>query len=499
MVHNILPAAKPPVQPFADGLSALYNVVFEFFAAGFEFTLVAEHKILQIYRKACEHKVNCALHEERAEQRTHHFEIGPRGVQVDERRTSECRWEDVREVLPECREGRRGPAESGKENAHRAHEQEEDEGGFTPCHKGAPCHAEQHADTHEDTQQQKYVPVTAPLGEAEHRRDDAGDVDAYNHEQQPVHRTASEHDSHHSPSRKALRERGKAAVLLAHGSHAHAHAVEHDLLYYQHEDCGNKEDAVGEGRVVGVDVLVGDGIYRLVGLRIGQSVKGISVYLNLVHLVQHHEVAAHQQVLVVEEAAHVGVDAEGGGLVVGEAVAEVRREVNYTVDFALLEEFAGLRHVGTMICDADFARGVHLPYHAPGVAAGGIVHHRDGGFLQDSVLVNYVVEYRVEESGDNENDHHSPVVEDLPEFLVEDVHHIRKPISYVSLVHKLVPFVVEIFIGMMQTPVHQEGQEEEDQQPYCQRVPLSESGSEDAHLHIHLVVVAQRIHHRKAP
>ncbi|MBQ5534233.1 MAG: 1-deoxy-D-xylulose-5-phosphate synthase, partial [Lachnospiraceae bacterium] len=156
--------------------------------------------------------------------------------------------------------------------------------------------------------QEEDILETAPLRETEHRRHDAAHVNADDHEKQPVNGSSSEDHTAYALSRQGIRQGGEAAVLLAHRPYGHAHAIEHHLLDDQHQDGRYQENAVGEGPVVGIDILVQDGVYGSIGLLVREPVQGQTLDLDPVDFMQHHKLGAHEEVLVVEEAAHVGVN-----------------------------------------------------------------------------------------------------------------------------------------------------------------------------------------------
>ena len=258
------------------------------------------------------------------------------------------------------------------------------------------------------------------MREAEHSRHDTAHIDADDHKNQPVNGAPSENHTAHAPSRQDIRQGGEATVLLAHRPYGHTHTIEHHLLYYQHQDGRNQEDAVGEGPVVGIDILVPDGVHGSISLLVRESIQGQALNLNPVNLIQHHELGPHQEVLVVEEAAHIGVDTEGRRFLRCQAVAEVGRKIHDSVHLALLQEGFRFLYVGTPPGDIHFPRRIHLPDHLPAFAAGSVIDHGDGRFFKDAVLVHEIVQDRVQESGDDENDHHTAVIEDVPQFQVED-------------------------------------------------------------------------------
>ena len=167
------------------------------------------------------------------------------------------------------------------------------------------------------------------------------------------------------------------------------------LLDNQQENGRNQEDAVRESPVVRIDVFVADCIDGSVRLRIRKPVQAHPLHLDGIDLMQHHELGTHQEILVVEETAHIGIDAEGCRFPGGQTVAEFWREINDPVHFPLPEEILRLFHVRASEGDVDLPCRIHLADHPPGIGAGRVIDHGNGCFLQNPVLVHEIVQDRV--------------------------------------------------------------------------------------------------------
>jgi len=120
----------------------------------------------------------------------------------------------------------------------------------------------------------------------------------------------------------------KTTVFLPRRPCKHRGAIEHHLLDNQHQYCGYQKDIVRKGPVVGQILLV---VYRLLDLHAPD-------------LVEHHELTAHQQVLVVEETAHIGIYRQFCGSAGREDITEIGGKIYYSVDRPVLHQPYRLVH-----------------------------------------------------------------------------------------------------------------------------------------------------------
>ena len=66
--------------------------------------------------------------------------------------------------------------------------------------------------------------------------------------------------------------------------------------------------------------------------------------LNLMHLVQHHQVGGDGHVLVIEERGHIGIGGKGGLLSQRQTAVKVGGNVQDAVHLLLFHQFLGLGH-----------------------------------------------------------------------------------------------------------------------------------------------------------
>ena len=252
-------------------------------------------------------------------------------------------------------------------------------------------------------------------------------------------------------------KKGETVVLLALRSRQHRHSVEHGLLHHHQQSRRQKEDGVGECAVVRIVLLVGDCRHQLHALLLGEARRRIPLNLYLPDFVQHHEVAAHHQILVVEEATHVGVNRQGGGLHPSQPLAEIFRKIDDAVHFPLLEKPFGFRHRGAPVGNLQLTRRVHLTDVAAAFGTVGIIDYRNRNVLQHTVFVHQVVKQRVAQRPDGEDDEHTAIVDNQLPLVAADSPEVLQPLLdkgrySVELVHSSLFFrVIHIDVGIFQS------------------------------------------------
>ena len=149
---------------------------------------------------------------------------------------------------------------------------------------------------------------------------------------------------------------------------------------------------------------------------------------------EHHEVSGNHRILVVQEAAHVGVKGKLGSLVPGQLFTEILWEINYPVDLPFLHEFLGFRHVDAFGSNFDFSGCIDLTDETAAVWACRFINHCNWGLGKDSVEVDHVVKKWISQSRHEEDKQDSSVGEDVLEFVAEYVPPVAEPCLYVSFV-----------------------------------------------------------------
>ena len=80
-----------------------------------------------------------------------------------------------------------------------------------------------------------------------------------------------------------------------------------------------------------------------------------------------------------------------------------------------------------MILYPALSSGIDFPREAAACGAVRIVHNRDRRLVEDSVQVHEVVQNRVGETGEEEDDHYTGVSENLSQFMREYSPEVLKP------------------------------------------------------------------------
>ena len=83
------------------------------------------------------------------------------------------------------------------------------------------------------------------------------------------------------------------------------------------------------------------------------------------HRAEHHLVGPHSQILVVKEAAHVGISGHCSLLHLRESVVEIFRNHHDALHLPLLQKLFRLGHFRARECDGELPRGVKVPDELP--------------------------------------------------------------------------------------------------------------------------------------
>ena len=271
-------------------------------------------------------------------------------------------------------------------------------------HEAAECETERHACDDEQEYQHEHVAKHSPLRHTEHHR----------HQKQPVYGYPDVNQGIcSSPSDQGTVVRRPA---FPHGAVHHADAVEHGLLHHENQGCGEEEYQEGHIGVERYLLLDRDGVDHLLYALVRHTLGGIAGRFDLSHLIEHHVIDGHSQVLVVKEAGHVGVGGYCRLLQTCQAVAVVLREEDHAVHLALLHQFFGLLHGGALVGYLHLAGSVHLAHETSAVLALAEIDHGHRHVVNRALAVHEPVHQRVYQSAEQEDDRHIRVGEYSFEF-----------------------------------------------------------------------------------
>ena len=200
----------------------------------------------------------------------------------------------------------------------------------------------------------------------------------------------------------------------------HADADEHRLLDDDHDDRRHDEGSVTEVRVEEVVRLVDDGLRR--GLRLRDVGPLGDQPLELDHGAglpdRGHELLEYLP--VHEEVARVAVDRHDGLLTAVEFLGVIRRDVDHAVDLAVVEEPAGLLHVGGLVGHIGVRTRVEGLDQAAARRRAALVHHADGDVAQHLRPVGQRIGRGVDQQRKDENQHDAAVGEDRAVLVAHD-------------------------------------------------------------------------------
>ena len=215
-------------------------------------------------------------------------------------------------------------------------------------------------------------------------------------------------------------------------SRQHGRAVEHGLLYDKHQCCRNKEEPVCESSVVWDVLFIRHCLYQLDSTLAAYAHGRETLYLYVVHLTEHYVIDCHQQILVVEETAHVRIGGDTGLSPAGDGVSVVLREKHDAVDPSLPHESGGLLHVRASVSYAYLSGCVHFSDKPSAFGTVREIHDSHRCIVHSTVAVDYSVYQRISQSSQEKDDHHPAVTEYHAQLIGEYVVPVPAPLSEIS-------------------------------------------------------------------
>ena len=155
----------------------------------------------------------------------------------------------------------------------------------------------------------------------------------------------------------------------------------------------------------------------------------ILVHRGGLHLVEHHQIGGQRQVLVVQEGGHVRIGGDHPLFAPCPGRVVVPRNAHDAVDFSLGHQRLRFAHAGAVVGDRTLARGIQLLDIAPAVAPLAQVHHSYRHLVDYTMPVDAVVQQRIHQSGEQEDQHYAAVVQHEVQFIGENVPDILEPLS----------------------------------------------------------------------
>ena len=259
-------------------------------------------------------------------------------------------------------------------------------------------------------------------------------VHAEEDENEIIGESAPQDDPAHAVTAQVLRQGGEAAALLAEGSRQRGTAIEHHLLQDHHHGHVHEEHREGDGRIELQETVVLDRLDELHGVLPHITGGRVALRLDTVHFIQHHLVGRQRHVFIVEEGGHVGIGGNHPLLHPVQFLVEIRGDADDAMDLLLFQEPFRLVQRTAVESDGALPRGVQFPDIAAAVTAAGQVHDGHRHLIDHSVSVNPVIEQRIHQAREAEDQHDAVVPDDHPEFVHEESPGIPDPLAQISMI-----------------------------------------------------------------